>query len=198
MRSKFVHTILALLVLVLPSSAQTTTAPKPIDLLKQKLGQISAGVSADWGIYIKSLDTGEEITINADKVMDTMSAIKIPLLVDVYRQVDAGKINTADRFTMTTADKRFGTGVLRTLDAGLNLSFRDALELMIIQSDNSATDMAFASVGGPAHVTQTMHELGLNSITATGTSFEWFRALVGAGDPSYAKFGPEELFTKGF
>ena len=194
------HSIKALLVLLIafPSLAQTAPAPKPIDLLKQKLEQISAGVSADWGIYIKSLDTGEEIAINADKVMDTMSAIKIPLLVDVYRQVDAGKINTADRIVMKTADKRFGTGVLRTLDPGLNLSFRDALELMIIQSDNSGTDMAFARAGGPAHVTQTMHELGLNSITATGTSFDWFRALAEAGDPAYAKFGPEELFTKGF
>jgi beta-lactamase class A len=194
------NSIKALLVFLIafPSLAQTAPAPKPIDLLKQKLQQISAGVSADWGIYIKSLDTGEEIAINADKVMDTMSAIKIPLLVDVYRQVDAGKINTADRFTMKTADKRFGTGVLRTLDSGLNLSFRDALELMIIQSDNSGTDMAFARVGGPAHVTQTMHELGLNSITATGTSFDWFRALAEAGDPSYAKLSPEELFTKGF
>ena len=187
-----------LLLFVLPAFAQPASVPKPIDLLKQKLEQISAGVSADWGIYIKSLDTGEEIAINADRVMDTMSAIKIPLLVDVYRQVDAGKINTADRFAMKTADKRFGTGVLQTLDAGLSLTFRDALELMIIQSDNSATDMAFAHVGGPAHVTQTMHELGLSSITATGTSFDWFRALVGAGDLSYAKLSPEELFTKGF
>jgi beta-lactamase class A len=198
MRFKSVAAALALLLFALPASAQPVAAPKPIDLLKQKLEQISAGVSADWGIYIKSLDTGEEIAINADKTMDTMSAIKIPLLVDVYKQVDAGKINTADRFAMKTADKRFGTGVLRTLDAGLNLSFRDALELMIIQSDNSATDMAFARVGGPAHVTQTMHELGLNSITATGTSFDWFRALAEAGDPSYSKFSPEELFTKGF
>src|SRR5712675_505551 len=198
MRLKFFHTALVLLMFVLSASAQTPAAPKPIDLLKQKLEQISAGVSADWGIYIKSLDTGEEVAIDADRVVDTMSAIKIPLLVDVYRQVGAGKINTADRFVMKTADKRFGTGVLQTLDSGLNMSFRDALELMVIQSDNSATDMAFARAGGPAHVTQTMHELGLNSITATGTSFEWFRALAEAGDPSYAKFGPEELFTKGF
>jgi beta-lactamase class A len=197
MRLTFLKAV-CILLLVLPAAAQNAPAPKPIDLLKQKLEQISAGVSADWGIYIKSLDTGEEIAINPDKVMDTMSTIKIPLMVDVYRQVDAGKINTADRIVMKTADKRFGTGVLRTLDSGLNLSFRDALELMIIQSDNSGTDMAFARAGGPAHVTQTMHELGLNSITATGTSFDWFRALAEAGDPSYAKFGPEELFTKGF
>ncbi len=197
MRLNSIKTLLVLLI-AFPSFAQTAPAPKPIDLLKQKLEQTSAGVSADWGIYIKSLDTGEEIAINADKVMDTMSTIKIPLMVDVYRQVDAGKINTADRIVMKTADKRFGTGVLRTLDPGLNLSFRDALELMIIQSDNSGTDMAFARAGGPAHVTQTMHDLGLNAITATGTSFDWFRALAEAGDPAYAKYTPEELFTHGF
>jgi beta-lactamase class A len=180
------------------ASAQTPAPPKPLDLLKQRLVTISQGVSADWGIYIKSLDTGEEIALSADQPMDTMSAIKIPLLVDVYRQVDAGKLNPADRIVLKTADKRFGTGVLRTLEDGLNLSFHDALMLMIIQSDNTATDMAFARAGGPAHVTQTMRQMGLNSIVATGTTFEWFRALAEPGDPAYAKFTPEELFTKGF
>ncbi|HET7873102.1 MAG TPA: serine hydrolase [Terriglobales bacterium] len=183
----------------LPLLAQTAPAqPKPLDLLKQRLQTIGQGVSADWGIYIKSLDTGEEIAINADQVMDTMSTIKIPLLVDIYRQVDAGKLNPGDRIVMRTADKRFGTGVLRTLDDGLDLSLHDALMLMIIQSDNTATDMAFARAGGPAHVTQTMRQMGLNSITATGTTFEWFRALAEPGDPAYAKITPEELFNKGF
>ena len=200
MKSNFLtisRTLLLVSVSVLSAAAQTP-APKPIDLLKAKLETISHGVSADWGIYIKSLDTGEEISINADAVMDTMSAIKIPLLVDVYRQVDAGKIDPAERIVMKTADKRFGTGVLRTLDDGLNLSFHDALMLMIIQSDNTGTDMAFTHAGGPAHVTQTMHQLGLNSITATGTTFDWFRALASAGDPSWANLTPEQLFTKGF
>jgi beta-lactamase class A len=188
-----------LLLMLLPSlHAQTTPTPKPLDLLKHRLETISQGVSADWGVYIKSLDTGEEIAINADAAMDTMSAIKIPLLVDVYRQVDAGKINPADRIVLKTADKRFGTGVLRTLDDGVNLSFHDALMLMIIQSDNTGTDIAFARAGGPVHVTQTMHTLGLNSIVATGTTLDWFRALTEAGDPAYGKFTPEELFTKGF
>ena len=196
MKNKLLIALMLVLTTRLPS--QSTAAPKPLDLLKHRLETISQGVSADWGVYIKSLDTGEEVAINADTAMDTMSAIKIPLLVDVYRQVDAGKINPADRLVLKTADKRFGTGVLRTLDDGVNLSFHDALTLMIIQSDNTGTDMAFARDGGPAHVTQTMHSLGLNSIVATGTTFDWFRALTEAGDPAYAKYTPEELFTKGF
>jgi beta-lactamase class A len=198
MKSKLLKIAIVLLPALALSATAQTPAPKPVDLLKAKLETIAHGVSADWGIYVKSLDTGEEIAINADAAMDTMSAIKIPLLVDVYRQVDAGKINPADRIVMKTADKRFGTGVLRTLDDSLNLSFHDALMLMIIQSDNTGTDMAFARAGGPAHVTQTMHQLGLNSITATGTTFDWFRALASAGDPSWSNLTPEELFTKGF
>src|SRR5215472_1805398 len=117
----------ALFLAAFPAIAQTAPAPKPLDLLKSKMETIAHGVSADWGIYVKSLDTGEEIAIDADAVMDTMSAIKIPLLVDVYRQVDAGKIDPTQRIAMATADKRFGTGVLRTLDSGLELSFHDAL-----------------------------------------------------------------------
>jgi beta-lactamase class A len=200
MKTNFLTIVLAsLLIPVAVSSASAQgPPPKPIDLLKSKLETISHGVSADWGIYVKSLDTGEEIAINADAVMDTMSAIKIPLLVDVYRQMDAGKIDPTERIVMKTADKRFGTGVLRTLNDGLNLSFHDALMLMIIQSDNTGTDMAFARAGGPGHVTETMHQLGLNSITATGTTFDWFRALASAGDPTWANLTPEQLFTKGF
>lgn len=178
--------------------AQQATVPKPSDLLKAKLLRISQAVSADWGIYIKPLGRSEEIAINADQVMDTMSIIKIPLLVDAFRLVDAGKLNLADRIVMTKADKRFGTGVLRTLDPGLNLSLRDAIELMIIQSDNTGTDMTFSRVGGPAHVNQTMHELGLNTIDAMGTAFDWFRALGAASDPTWEKLTPEELFTRGF
>ena len=191
---KLAVVLLFLQVLAIPQTAP----PKPLDLLQHSLERISQSVSADWGIYVKSLDTGEEIAINADRVMDTMSVIKVPLLVDAFRQADAGKLNPDDRITMTTADKRFGTGVLRTLNDGLNLSVHDALTLMVIQSDNTATDMIFARVGGPAHVNDTMRQLGFKTIKATGTSFDWFRALGENSDPAWGKLTPAELFTRGY
>ena len=191
--------LLWIVLLAFSAAAQTATPPPPpLELLKHSLERTSQSVSADWGIYVKSLDTGEEIAINADAVMDTMSVIKVPLLVDAYRQVDAGKINPADRIIMTTADKRFGTGVLRTLNDGLNLSVHDAFMLMVIQSDNTATDMVFSRAGGPQHVNQLMRQMGFTTINATGTTFDWFRALGAAGDPAWAKLTPEELFNRGF
>ena len=189
---------LAILSLLQALAIAQTVQTKPIDLLQHRLEQIARSVSADWGIYVKSLETGEEVAINADQVMDTMSVIKIPLLVDAYRQIDAGKLNPADRITMTTADKRFGTGVLRTLNDGLNLSVHDALTLMVIQSDNTATDMIFARVGGSEHVNDTIRRLGFKTIKATGTAFDWFRALGESSDRAWGKLTPAELFARGY
>ncbi len=167
-------------------------------LLRQNLERIMNGVKTDWGVYIKSLESSEEISINADAVMDTMSTIKVPLLVEAFRQVDAGKLKLDARLEMKRADQRFGTGIMRLLDPGLSFTLKDLLTLMIIQSDNTATDMVFDQVGGPKRVTQTMRELGLGNITANGTSFEWFRALGAASDPAWMKVTPEELFVRGY
>lgn len=170
---------------------------KPIDLLQRNIERIAAGMHADWGIYIKSLDTGEEVAINADKPMETMSVIKVPILVTAFRQIDAGKLSLGQPITLEPADKRFGTGVLRTLHDGLNLTLEDAITLMIIQSDNTATDMMYARVGGPAAVTQTMRDMGFHTITSVRTSFEWFRAFAAFSDPSYANISSTELFQRG-
>ena len=57
-------------------------------------------VNATWGIYVKSLETGEEIAIDADRQMETMSTIKIPLMVEVLEQIKAGKFKLTDKYTL--------------------------------------------------------------------------------------------------
>lgn len=166
--------------------------------LQHNLERIARGVRADWGIYVKFLASGEEIAINADQPMDTMSVIKIPLLVTLFRELDAERVALAQRLTLETAHKRFGTGVLKMLDEGLSLTVRDAATLMITLSDNSATDLCFEAVGGPAGVNQTMEALGLDAIQVIGTTLEWFRALATALDPSLASLPPDELFQRGY
>src|SRR5215813_12132863 len=75
-------------------------APAPIDRLRTNIEQIARSVDTSWGIYIKCLDTNEEIAINADRVMDTMSVIKIPLMVEAHRQIGEGKFALSDRYTL--------------------------------------------------------------------------------------------------
>ena len=164
-------------------------ASAPLDRLRANIERITRGVNARWGIYMKCLETGDEIALGADEAMDTMSVIKIPLMVEAYRQVEAGTMKLDERYTLKDEDKRPGTGVLRTLDAGASLTLKDVIILMNTVSDNTATDILFARVGGVEPVNKLMAEYDLKTIRATGPTDAWFRALREAGDS--AKFHAE-------
>jgi beta-lactamase class A len=164
-------------------------APTPLARLESDIQRLTRSVNATWGIYIKCLETGEEIAIDADRQMDTMSVIKIPLMVEAFRQIGAGKFALTDRISLTDAAKRPGTGIIRSLDAGVGLTIKDLLTLMIIVSDNTATDLIYEKVGGPEPVNRLMDEWGLKSIHATGTADQWFKALRAA--PSSEAFHRE-------
>jgi beta-lactamase class A len=176
----------ALFTLVAVAMTTPAVAQVPLDRLKTNIQQITKSIDTSWGIYIKCIDTGEEVAINADDVMDTMSVIKIPLLVEAFRQIDAGRFALTDRVVLRTADKRPGTGVLRSLDDGANVTIKDVLTLMIIVSDNTATDLMFGKVGGVEPVNELMKSYGLSTVRATGTADVWFKARDSY--PSRAEF----------
>lgn len=171
----------ALLCLTILAGAQPAAQPAPIQRLESNIRQITRSLNADWGVYIKCIETGEEIAIDADRQMDTMSVIKIPLMVEAFRQIEAGKFALTDRIPITEQAKRPGTGVIRSLDPGAQLTIKDLLTLMVIVSDNTATDLIFDKVGGTEPVNRLMADWGLNSIRATGTADVWFKALRAAG-----------------
>jgi beta-lactamase class A len=156
---------------------------KPLARLESNIDRVTRSVNAKWGIYMKCLETGEEIAINADEQMDTMSVIKIPLMVEAFRQIEAGKFALTDRVPLTDAMRRPGTGVIRSLDPGAALTIKDMLTLMIIVSDNTATDVMYDKVGGIAPVNSLMDTFGFKTIRATGTADAWFKALAAAGNP---------------
>ena len=172
------------MLLLCPLAVLAQQPSTPLARLQANLERITRSINADWGIYVKCLETGEEVAIGADKPMDTMSVIKIPLMVESFRQIEAGKFALTDRITLKESDKRPGTGVIRSLDPGAVLSIKDLITLMIIVSDNTATDLMFDKVGGPGPVNELMHSYGLNTIRATGPSDVWFKALRAATSPA--------------
>ncbi len=181
--------IVALLLCASHLAFQQPQQITPLARLQTNIERIARSVNAQWGIYIKCIETGEEIAINADETMDTMSVIKIPLMAEIFRQIEAGKFALTDRVTLKETDKRPGTGVIRSLDAGAILTIKDLITLMIIVSDNSATDMLFEKVGGVEPVNKLMRDFGLNTIKATGRTDVWFKAI--AAEPDRWKFHTE-------
>ena len=176
------------LLLLIPAFAQQQSVP-PLSRLQAGIERITKSINADWGIYIKCLETGEEITLDADHQMDTMSVIKIPLMVEAFRQIEAGKFSLEDKITLKESDKRLGTGIIRSLDPGAILTIKDLLTLMVIVSDNTATDLMYAKVGGVESVNQLAQSYGLKSTRAIFTADAWFKAINSA--PSRDQFHRE-------
>ncbi len=102
----------------------------------------------DVGVVIKHVPSGEMFTYQGDKPMSTASLIKLPLLMATYEKVHAGKASLDAMITLEEADKVPGSGILtKHFSPGLTLSLRDAIQLMVAYSDNTATNLVIDEVG---------------------------------------------------
>lgn len=158
----------------------------PLDRLRDSIERTTKSVNATWGIYIKSLQTTEEIAIDADRQMETMSTIKIPLMVEVLEQIKAGSFKLTDKYTFAQADSQPGTGTIQRLDPGAVMTVKDLITMMVIVSDNTATEVLYRLVGGPDVVNRRMESLGLTKTRAMTVPSIWFAALRRA--PSSEQF----------
>jgi beta-lactamase class A len=152
----------------------------PIQRLQRDVERITRSVNATWGIYLKSLDTSEEIAIDADRQMETMSTIKIPLMVEVLEQAKAGRFSLQDKYTLAKADVQPGTGTQQRIDPGAVMTEKDLLTMMIIVSYNTATEVLYRMVGGTEPVNRRMESLGLKQTRAMNPPSVWFPALRAA------------------
>jgi beta-lactamase class A len=134
------------------------------DQVDQLLQMLSARAGGTLGVAARNLETGEEVTWQAERAMPTASTFKFPVLVEVFAQASAGKLDLDERVSLVTEDQVGGSGLLRDMLPGLQPTVRDLAMLMIVVSDNSATNMLLDRIGGPAVVTAAMQALDLPSI----------------------------------
>ena len=158
----------------------------PLQRLQASIERTTKSVNATWGVFVKSLETNEEVAIGADQQMETMSTIKIPLMVEVLQQVKAGRFTLSDKYTFAQADSQPGTGTIQRLDPGAVMTVKDLVTMMIIVSDNTATEVLYRMVGGPDAVNKRMDALGLGRTRAMSVPAAWFAALRAA--PSSEQF----------
>jgi beta-lactamase class A len=93
-------------------------------------------------LYAKNLDTGATIGIREADPVRTASTIKLPIMLAVFDAVDRGHAKWDEPLTLTAEEKVAGTGVLGVeFSTGDQLLLRDVLHLMIVLSDNTATNM---------------------------------------------------------
>jgi len=169
--------------------------PTPLQRVTASIERTTRSVNATWGIYVKSLETSEEIAIDADRQMETMSTIKIPLMVEVLEQIKAGRFALTDKYTFVQADSQPGTGTIQRLDPGAVMTVKDLITMMIIVSDNTATEVLYRMVGGPEAVNRRMDALGLKNTRAMNVPSRWFPSLRSA--PTTEQFYREGKYPFG-
>jgi N-acetylated-alpha-linked acidic dipeptidase len=157
----------------------------PSDSLEGRLADIRDGFDGRMGIYARNLATGETTAIDADAPYETFSVIKVPLMATVFQRAKEGKLSLDDRVPLRADQRRLPSGVLYALDPGLRPTVRDLITLMVIISDNEATDALGDLVGRDA-VTRFMASLGLGNTVLRFSDLEWDRLWLSSLDPAYA------------
>ncbi|HEY8758225.1 MAG TPA: serine hydrolase [Candidatus Limnocylindria bacterium] len=140
----------------------------------ERLADATGGIV---GVAATHLLTGRHISYREDELFPTASVIKLPLLVTLYEDAIAGRIDLSERVTYREDTKVAGSGVLQFLDDGLNPTVRDLSVLMMSVSDNTATDLLFDRVG-KTRIESTMGRLGLESIRVPFDIREMLMELV--------------------
>jgi len=165
--SKFRRMIL--IMLVVTAAAATATAQSPavgLQRLRLQIEQAIAPARGDVGVAIKHLESGQEIGLKADEPYPMASTFKLPILVELHAQAKTGAVKWDEVYQLQPADQHLGSGDIPVFFdlPGVGMSLRNVANMMMMISDNSATDILLARVGGAAKVTARMRDLGLNGI----------------------------------
>lgn len=139
----------------------TPTPSAKMARLAEQLQAVSDKYTGSCTWAVTDLSTGEHIGQREHDVMPTASLIKTPILAALYRAVNDGKLRLDDRLSYGEHHRVLGSGVLSKLSFGVEMCVRDAATLMMIISDNSATNICIDLVG-IEQINSLMEELGLH------------------------------------
>jgi beta-lactamase class A len=155
--------LLACVVVAAPAAPAAPTSPA--DPLAEKIESFTTGFKGTVVLYAKNLDTGKEFGIKPETKVRTASTIKLPILCALESLVAAGKVRWDERIVLKPEDKVSGSGVLASLADGTDLTVRNLATLMIIVSDNTATNLILDRITADA-VNDYLDTIGLTTTRA--------------------------------
>ena len=120
------------------------------DELGAELTPLFKTFSGEVSVAYARLDGAESYTYHATEPTSAASLIKLPILLTVLERVSQEKLKLDERTSLKATDQVGGSGILHTLQAGLEPTLHDLLTLMMIVSDNTATNILIGRVGQDA------------------------------------------------
>ena len=164
-------------------------APAAAQTLDERIHAALDGFQGKAWIYAKNLDTGKDYSLRADEQTRTASTIKLGIMAETFHQVAQGKLKWDDEIVLTKEKKQGGSGILFEFSDNTKIDLQTALHLMIVVSDNTATNLVLDKVGTD-NVNDFMDSLGLTDIKSM--------RKIGGGNESKAYADPRnKLFGLG-
>jgi beta-lactamase class A len=170
-----------LLTLLLPATLVAQRTDESLTRLQREIVRLSAIAGGKVGVGIIHLESGRELFVNADEPFPMASTYKVPIAVQLLTRVDSGTVRLDSMIALKPSDLHPGSGTLTSLfdDPGVALSVRNLLELMLLISDNSATDIMLRTAGrGPA-VNKRLAALGISGISVDRPTVELIADAIG-------------------
>jgi len=127
---------------------QTAANLKTRAELDRRIAALQRGFQGQLGLAATNLATGEQVLVNADQLFPTASVIKVSVLAELFAQAEEGRLMLDERLQMQASHIVGGSGVLRELLPGLQPTLTDLAMLMVVLSDNTATNMLIDRLGG--------------------------------------------------
>jgi beta-lactamase class A len=183
---------LALPLAVALSSASAQTADPNLRLLEAEIGRLSAISGGKVGVGIIHIESGRELFVNGNEPFPMASTFKVPIAVELLTRVQSGTVRLDSMVTVKPSDLHPGSGTLTSLfnDPGVQLSVHNLLELMLLISDNSATDMVLKVAGGGTSVNGRLTALGITGISVDRPTIHLIADASGVKG-----LGPESSWT---
>ena len=146
--------------------------------MEEKIISYLKTINGDVSFYYKNLVTQETFKYNEDKKMLAASVIKLTILVDCFNQIKKGTINKDEVFITKEEDKVPSCGALNYMKENLKVTLEDLYVLMIILSDNYATNMLIDKLGID-NINKTIKGIGLKNTVLNRKMFDDEKAALG-------------------
>ncbi|WP_420150947.1 class A beta-lactamase [Spirosoma sp.] len=175
-------------------SAKSTTTDVAAQRLQQELERIAQLAKGKVGVCALHLESGKQISLNSQDRFAMASTVKVAIATELFKQIEQGKLSMMTMTDLKPSDLHPGSGTLEVLFAkpGVQLSVQNLLELMMVISDNSATDILLRLVGGTQAVQNRLNALGIQGMSVDRSIIQLIADLDGVTLP------PADQWTLGF
>ncbi|MGB9707065.1 MAG: serine hydrolase [Microgenomates group bacterium] len=132
----------------------------------EEIKNLTKDLLGTYGVYVYRFEDGQEYGLHQKEIFPAASLMKLPVILTLYQEAEAGKISLETRYKLLEADKRGGAGILQSRPAGEVYTYRKLAELMGQYSDNTANNV-LVKILGQQKIQQTIDNLGMKKTNFT-------------------------------